>query len=81
MGSERPGISIENSSLGVHSGKDGSYIIQGLEDGNYTLRFSFIGYESQQHVVNLKGLEILDVILTFHFLVVRLMNNRVHYLL
>jgi len=57
------GIIIENTSLGVYTDKDGSYHFQDLKDGKYTLRFSFIGYEPQLHVVNLRSMALLDVTL------------------
>jgi len=57
------GIIIENTSLGVYTDKDGSYLFQDLKDGKYTLRFSFIGYEPQLHVVNLRSMALLDVTL------------------
>jgi len=57
------GIKIENTFLGVHSGPDGNYSLPGLKDGNYTLSFSFLGYETQIRDVELKGEEILNVTL------------------
>lgn len=57
------GITIENTSVGVYAGEDGTYLFQGLEDGRYTLRFSFIGYEPQLQVVNLRSQAVLDVTL------------------
>lgn len=57
------GITIENTFLGVHSGQDGSYSFSGLKNSNYTLRFSFLGYETQIREIKLKGEEILNVTL------------------
>ncbi len=55
------GITVSDSYIGVHSKTDGSYIISGLKDGEYTLSFSFIGYETRLEVVNLQGSLTLDV--------------------
>ena len=57
------GITIENTFLGVHSDADGNYSFSGLKDGIYTLRFSFIGYETQVQEVRLKGEAVLNVTL------------------
>ena len=56
------GVSVENTFLGTHTLADGTYILYGLRDGAYKLRFSFLGYEPQiievvlktEAVVNLK---------------------------
>jgi len=55
------GITIVNSLLGVHTDAEGIYVFSGLKDGNYTLRFSFIGYESQVQEVSLKGESTLNI--------------------
>ncbi|MDQ1296973.1 MAG: iron complex outerrane recepter protein, partial [Bacteroidota bacterium] len=55
------GITIENTFLGVYTNADGTYLFQGLKDGVYTLRFSFIGYKSQVHEVRLEGECVLNV--------------------
>lgn len=49
------GVSVENTFLGTVCDPDGNYVFSGLKDGNYRLRFTFIGYESQVHEVGLKG--------------------------
>ena len=41
------GVTIENTFLGVHTDSEGRYQITGLKAGNYTLSFSFIGYETR----------------------------------
>ncbi|HOF21712.1 MAG TPA: TonB-dependent receptor [Bacteroidales bacterium] len=56
-------IGIEGTFRGTHSAEDGSYYLDGLKDGIYRLRFSFIGYESQLISVELAGEVVLDVIL------------------
>jgi len=58
------GITIKNTFLGVHSGIDGTYSFKGLNNGKYTLRFSFLGYETQELDLELYGDAILDVILS-----------------
>ena len=55
------GITIENTFLGVHTDADGTYTFPGLKDGNYKLRFSFIGYETQVQEVILRGEAILNI--------------------
>jgi len=55
------GITIENTLLGTYSDMNGSYHLNGLRDGNYGLRFSFIGYESRIIEIDLKGEAIVDV--------------------
>lgn len=57
-------ITIESTSLGVLTDEEGSYIFNGLRDGSYRLRFSFIGYETRIIKVELKGESIVDVALT-----------------
>jgi iron complex outermembrane recepter protein len=65
-GNALPGasIAIENTFLGAHADSDGNYFFAGLKDGIYTLRYSFLGYETQLKEVNLKGVVILNVILS-----------------
>jgi iron complex outermembrane receptor protein len=55
-GNALPGtvITIENTHTGVYTDSNGSYSFSGLKDGNYTMRFSFIGYETQLIKVKLK---------------------------
>ncbi len=57
------GVSIENQSIAVQADKDGAYIIHGLRDGKYTLKISFIGYETRLYEVTLKGIAIQDAVL------------------
>ncbi len=58
------GITIKNTFLGTHSGIDGTYSFTALNDGKYTLRFSFLGYETQELDLELSGEATLDVILS-----------------
>ncbi len=57
-------ITIEKSTLGVHADVDGNYLLEGLKDGIYLLKFSFIGYEPLEREVNLKGETVLNVSLS-----------------
>ena len=57
------GITIENTTLGAVTDADGNYSFNGLKDGIYSLRFSFIGYETQEKQVILKGEAILNITL------------------
>jgi iron complex outermembrane receptor protein len=54
-------VTIGNTFLGVHSSRNGDYSFSGLKDGIYTLHFSFIGFKTQVHEINLKGDTVLDV--------------------
>ncbi len=58
------GITIENTLKGVNTDRNGAYSFSGLKDGIYTLRFTFIGYETQVKEVNLIGEEILNISLS-----------------
>ncbi|MGE5420638.1 MAG: TonB-dependent receptor [Chloroflexota bacterium] len=48
-------VTIENTFLGASTGQDGAYSLRGLHEGNYTLRFSFIGYQVQEREINIPG--------------------------
>lgn len=65
-GKSLPGaaVTIGNSFLGIFTNPDGSYLFKGLKDGNYTLRFSFMGYETAEKEINLQGELTLDIVLT-----------------
>jgi iron complex outermembrane recepter protein len=58
------GVTIENTFLGVHTEVDGTYLISGLKDGVYTLRFSYIGFETTVREIVLKGNAVLNITLT-----------------
>jgi len=55
------GVTIENTFLGTHSAADGYYRIDGLKDGNYNLRISFIGYEPELVSIDLEGEAVANV--------------------
>jgi len=48
-------VVIEGTFSGVHTGDGGTYQLSGLKDGNYTVRYSFIGYEQQVRKINVTG--------------------------
>ena len=57
------GITVENTILGTITDSEGSYTLSIPKDGVYTIRFSFIGYESQTQEVRLQGETVLNVVL------------------
>ena len=57
------GITIENTFLGVQTDSEGYYILSPLKNGVYSLRFSFIGYESQIREISLKGDTVINIAL------------------
>ncbi len=58
------GVAIGNSFLGVHTDSEGRYQITGLKAGNYSLSYSFIGYETQVREINLNDDLTLDMSLS-----------------
>ena len=54
-------VIIDSLKAGVATGNDGRYTLRGLRDGTYALRISFIGYESFDTVVAVKGSAVADV--------------------
>jgi iron complex outermembrane receptor protein len=64
-GNPLPGtaITVINTFLGVSAGNDGTYSIVNLKDGRYSIRFSFIGYETQVHELTLSGEAVIDVVM------------------
>ncbi len=48
-------ILIEGTASGAATGADGSYSVDGVESGNYTVTASYIGYESASISVNVDG--------------------------
>ncbi len=39
-------VMVVEANRGTTSGADGSFVIRGLEEGSYTIRFTYIGYET-----------------------------------
>jgi len=56
-------VVIEALCAGVATGNNGSYTLRGLKKGEYTIRFSFTGYESAFLVVTVDEQTIADIIL------------------
>jgi iron complex outermembrane receptor protein len=54
-------VTIENSFIGVHTNAKGEFSLPGLKDGNYALRFSFIGFEPQVREVRLKEETVINI--------------------
>jgi iron complex outermembrane receptor protein len=48
-------VSIQGSSTGAATNEDGSYSIDNLKDGSYTVKVSYIGYESVSSSVTISG--------------------------
>ena len=57
-------ITIEKTSLGAVTNEYGLFKFIGLTDGNYKLKFSFVGSETRIIKVELKGEAVLDITLT-----------------
>jgi len=55
------GVLIEGTFTGVHTDAAGNYILTGLKAGYYTLRYSFMGYETQIREIHVTGDMIEDV--------------------
>jgi iron complex outermembrane receptor protein len=56
-------VTLYGTFLGVYSATDGTYAFSNLADGHYSISFSFTGFETQIHTVDLSGEFILDVVL------------------
>jgi iron complex outermembrane recepter protein len=57
-------VAIENTPIGIQTDYEGHYSITGLKDGSYTLKFSYIGYETMLKEVTVKGEITVDMILS-----------------
>ncbi len=58
-----PGVSIYIKSIqkGAVTIMDGSYSLSGLSGGSYSIRFSFVGFQSEEHTVILENKTVLDL--------------------
>ncbi len=56
-------ILIQNSSKGTLTDFDGKFTIDNIEDGDYNVEFSYVGYKKQVIAVSISGNFILDVTL------------------
>lgn len=57
-------VVVENSLLGVSSGKDGGFVINRLKSGGYTLVVSYMGYDSKRIDVTLSENTNLSIVLS-----------------
>ena len=57
-------VTIENTYLGTHTDTEGNYIFPGLKNGDFTLTFSFVGYEPVTREIRIDGNMVIDVSLT-----------------
>ncbi|HEX2969938.1 MAG TPA: TonB-dependent receptor [Bacteroidales bacterium] len=57
-------VTVFDTYIGVSTGYDGTFRINGLQDGSYTLRFSHIGYEFQTKEVLLRNEIKVDITLS-----------------
>lgn len=57
-------VVLENTLLGVSSGKDGSFLISRLKSGNYTLVVSYMGYDSKRIDVTLSENTNISIVLS-----------------
>ncbi len=48
-------VAIKGTSLGTVTDNEGNYIISNLNPGNYTLVFSYLGYETQEHPITIRA--------------------------
>lgn len=55
------GVTIDNTILGVHTDPEGNYSLPVLKDGQYIIRFSYIGYETKTQPLTLKSDTILNI--------------------
>lgn len=55
------GVTIDNTFLGVHTDPEGNYSLPVLKDGQYIIRFSYIGYETKTQPLTLKSDTILNI--------------------
>ncbi len=56
-------VTIDDSEIGTNTDSEGHYIISGLNNGLYTLRFSFIGYETVTKEIDLQKAIDLNIVL------------------
>ncbi len=56
-------VAVENTGLGTHTGKDGSFVIKGLHGGRYTVIVTYIGFETYRKEIDLKKEVFLNIVL------------------
>lgn len=57
------GVTVAGTFLGVHTSADGTYVVTGLKDGDYKVKFTYLGFEPLVVEVKISGETVLDVIL------------------
>jgi iron complex outermembrane receptor protein len=62
-GNPLPGasVTIKNTFLGTYTQTDGTYLLKISREGIYSVKFSFMGYESAERIVDLKGKSSIDL--------------------
>lgn len=48
-------ITIPNTGMGTESGPDGGFILRNIPTGNYTLRISYVGFQTRELAVSVQG--------------------------
>ena len=69
-------IFVEGTSIGSATDKTGLYRIDGLEEGSYSFKSSYIGYKSSSEQIDIKG-ENKDIFLDFNLNYMMLEGNEV----
>ena len=69
-------IFVEGTSIGSATDKTGLYRIDGLEEGSYSFKASYIGYKSSSEQIDIKG-ENKDIFLDFNLNYMMLEGNEV----
>ena len=69
-------IFVEGTSIGSATDKTGLYRIDGLEEGSYSFKASYIGYKSSSEQIDIKG-ENKDIFLDFNLNYMMIEGNEV----
>ncbi|WP_373057510.1 TonB-dependent siderophore receptor [Zunongwangia sp. H14] len=48
-------VDIEGTTIGTESGRDGAFTLSRMPEGNYTLRISYVGYQTREIAVSVQG--------------------------
>lgn len=56
-------VSVRGTSKGMLTRTDGTYSIEGLQSGSFYLRYSFVGYEAQEHSLKIDRDTIIDIVM------------------
>ncbi|TSD65070.1 TonB-dependent receptor [Inquilinus sp. KBS0705] len=65
-GDELPGatISINSPAVNTVAGANGNYTLSNLQSGNYTIKASFVGYQTITKTIRLNNNQVVDLLLT-----------------